>query len=83
MLAQACAGDNCSNMAGVLRPPATHLMGGTLDGYCSDITRTVFTGKPPEEFRELYAVADAGWFKRRLAPPTPTTSPCCASTTTG
>jgi Xaa-Pro aminopeptidase len=30
--------------------------GGTLDGYCSDITRTVFTGSPPEAFRDLYAV---------------------------
>jgi len=30
--------------------------GGTMDGYCSDITRTVFTGSPPEEFRDLYAV---------------------------
>jgi Xaa-Pro aminopeptidase len=30
--------------------------GGTLDGYCSDITRTVFTGPPPEEFRDLYAI---------------------------
>jgi len=30
--------------------------GGTLDGYCSDITRTVFTGAPPSEFRDLYAV---------------------------
>jgi Xaa-Pro aminopeptidase len=30
--------------------------GGTLDGYCSDITRTVFTGPPPAEFRNLYAV---------------------------
>jgi Xaa-Pro aminopeptidase len=30
--------------------------GGTLDGYCSDITRTVFTGSPPTEFRDLYAV---------------------------
>ncbi|MDQ4069434.1 MAG: Xaa-Pro peptidase family protein [Actinomycetota bacterium] len=30
--------------------------GGTLDGYCSDITRTVFTGDPPAEFRDLYAV---------------------------
>lgn len=30
--------------------------GGTLDGYCSDITRTVFTGPPPTEFRDLYAV---------------------------
>ena len=30
--------------------------GGTLDGYCSDITRTVFTGSPPAEFRHLYAV---------------------------
>lgn len=25
-------------------------------GYCSDITRTVFTGEPPAEFVELYAV---------------------------
>ena len=30
--------------------------GGTLDGYCSDITRTVFTGEPPEEFVRLYDV---------------------------
>jgi Xaa-Pro aminopeptidase len=30
--------------------------GGTMDGYCSDITRTVFTGAPPAEFAELYAV---------------------------
>ncbi len=28
--------------------------GGTLDGYCSDITRTVFTGRPAEEFTDLY-----------------------------
>jgi Xaa-Pro aminopeptidase len=30
--------------------------GGTMDGYCSDITRTVFTGEPPREFADLYAV---------------------------
>jgi Xaa-Pro aminopeptidase len=30
--------------------------GGVMNGYCSDITRTVFTGDPPAEFRELYAV---------------------------
>jgi Xaa-Pro aminopeptidase len=30
--------------------------GGTMAGYCSDITRTVFTGEPPAEFRDLYAV---------------------------
>ena len=30
--------------------------GGTMAGYCSDITRTVFTGDPPVEFRDLYAV---------------------------
>ena len=30
--------------------------GGTLDGYCSDITRTVFTGEPPAAFGRLYAV---------------------------
>ncbi len=29
--------------------------GGTMDGYCSDITRTIFTGEPPEEFLDLYA----------------------------
>ena len=28
--------------------------GGTLDGYCSDITRTVFTGSPPAELIEVY-----------------------------
>ena len=33
--------------------------GGTMDGYCSDITRTVFTGQPPAEFRELYDVLQA------------------------
>ena len=30
--------------------------GGTMAGYCSDITRTVFTGEPPAEFRDLYEV---------------------------
>jgi Xaa-Pro aminopeptidase len=28
--------------------------GGTMDGYCSDVTRTVFTGEPPAAFRDLY-----------------------------
>ena len=30
--------------------------GGLMNGYCSDITRTVFTGQPPPEFRDLYRV---------------------------
>jgi len=30
--------------------------GGTMAGYCSDITRTVFTGAPPAEFCDMYAV---------------------------
>jgi Xaa-Pro aminopeptidase len=30
--------------------------GGTLDGYCSDITRTVFTGEPSRELAKLYGV---------------------------
>lgn len=30
--------------------------GGTLDGYCSDITRTFFVGEPPAEFVRLYDV---------------------------
>jgi Xaa-Pro aminopeptidase len=36
--------------------------GGTMDGYCSDITRTIFTGGAgdvPAEFRELYDVLQA------------------------
>ncbi len=30
--------------------------GGHLDGYCSDITRTVFVGEPPKEFDRVYDV---------------------------
>jgi Xaa-Pro aminopeptidase len=30
--------------------------GGTMDDYCSDITRCVYTGEPPAEFTELYDV---------------------------
>jgi Xaa-Pro aminopeptidase len=30
--------------------------GGTMDGYCSDITRCVFTGEPPAEIVDAYAV---------------------------
>src|SRR5690606_9247726 len=30
--------------------------GGTMDGYCSDITRCVFTGEVPSEIAEAYAV---------------------------
>ena len=35
--------------------------GGTMAGYCSDITRTVWTGgaEPPAQFLELYAVLEA------------------------
>lgn len=33
--------------------------GGTLDGYCSDTTRTVFTGPPPADFADFYAVLEA------------------------
>ena len=32
--------------------------GGTMDGYCSDTTRTVFTGDPTEEFAELYSLLE-------------------------
>jgi Xaa-Pro aminopeptidase len=33
--------------------------GGTMDGYCSDITRTVYTGEPPAQFVELYQLLQA------------------------
>jgi Xaa-Pro aminopeptidase len=32
--------------------------GGTMDGYCSDITRTVWTGSPTGEAEELYHVLE-------------------------
>jgi Xaa-Pro aminopeptidase len=32
--------------------------GGTMAGYCSDMTRTVVTGDPDPEFAELYAVLE-------------------------
>jgi Xaa-Pro aminopeptidase len=33
--------------------------GGTMpDGYCSDITRCVYTGEPPSAFRDLYRVLE-------------------------
>jgi Xaa-Pro aminopeptidase len=30
--------------------------GGVLDGYCSDITRTVVTGEPSPELQDIYAI---------------------------
>jgi Xaa-Pro aminopeptidase len=33
--------------------------GGTMRGYCSDITRCVFTGEPPAEIADAYAVLRA------------------------
>ncbi|MEY2469948.1 MAG: hypothetical protein QOF21_2646 [Actinomycetota bacterium] len=30
--------------------------GGVLDGYCSDITRTVCTGEPSQEMADMYAI---------------------------
>ncbi len=33
--------------------------GGTMAGYCSDITRCVFTGTPPAEIADAYAVLHA------------------------
>jgi Xaa-Pro aminopeptidase len=33
--------------------------GGTLDGYCSDITRTVYTGAPPDEYVTVYETVRA------------------------
>jgi Xaa-Pro aminopeptidase len=41
--------------------------GGTVDGYCSDITRTVFTGPPPAEFAEIYAVVQEAQAAGRAA----------------
>jgi Xaa-Pro aminopeptidase len=42
----------------VIRPGEIVLcdFGGTMSGYCSDITRCVHLGEPPAEIREAYAV---------------------------
>jgi Xaa-Pro aminopeptidase len=34
-------------------------IGGRLDGYCSDTTRTLVVGDPPEGFTRMYAVLEA------------------------
>jgi Xaa-Pro aminopeptidase len=31
-------------------------VGATVDGYCSDMTRTIFLGEPPAYFREIYRI---------------------------
>lgn len=36
--------------------PLTIDMGAVLDGYCSDMTRTIFPGECPARWRELYAI---------------------------
>jgi Xaa-Pro aminopeptidase len=38
------------------REPVVCDFGGTLAGYCSDITRTVFTGEPSRELAKIYGV---------------------------
>ena len=38
------------------REPVVCDFGGTLDGYCSDMTRTVFTGEPSRELAKIYGV---------------------------
>ena len=39
--------------------PVTCDFGGSLSGYCSDTTRTVFTGPPPAELAHIYEVVAA------------------------
>lgn len=36
--------------------PVTLDVGARLEGYCSDMTRTIFLGSPIPEFKEIYAV---------------------------
>jgi Xaa-Pro aminopeptidase len=45
----------------VVRPgdPVVVDIGGRLDGYCSDTTRTLVVGEPPAGFPELYALLQA------------------------
>jgi Xaa-Pro aminopeptidase len=45
----------------VIRPgdPVVVDIGGRLDGYCSDTTRTLVVGEPPAGFQELYATLHA------------------------
>jgi len=45
----------------VIQPgdPVVVDIGGRLDGYCSDTTRTLVVGEPPAGFQELYALLHA------------------------
>ncbi len=38
------------------REPIIIDMGARLNGYCSDMTRTIFLGEPCEEFKEIYGI---------------------------
>jgi Xaa-Pro aminopeptidase len=42
-----------------LGDPLIFDFGGTVEGYCADITRVVFVGEPGQDFRDFYAVVQA------------------------
>ena len=51
-------------------PEGTSVMfdfGGVVDGYCSDFGRTIYSGDPPDDYREIYEVMLAAQESGRAA----------------
>jgi Xaa-Pro aminopeptidase len=51
--------DSHTKTANEPMPEGTSVMfdfGGVVDGYCSDFGRTIYSGDPPDDYREIYEV---------------------------
>ncbi|WP_038057441.1 aminopeptidase P family protein [Thermodesulfobacterium hydrogeniphilum] len=46
-----------------LNAPLLVDMGLIWKGYCTDFTRTLFIGKPDEEFKKMYEIVKTAWYK--------------------
>jgi Xaa-Pro aminopeptidase len=62
--------DSHTQTANEPMPEGTSVMfdfGGVVDGYCSDFGRTIYSGDPPDDYREIYEVMLAAQESGRAA----------------